>query len=250
MKSNINRRGFIPVLVLCAITCSAHAQILQDDFNGSAINTSLWNTSTPFSDSSIMESGGYAVFQNRGRLSTVPPIPLVLDITGSFAFVGNIHDSFQIDTRTDGTSVDQYGGFNSCVQFGFTIQNDLGQTTSNIAIAVNISGDTNYVQVGRGTYALALDTFYNFRITDDGTNVALYIGNLTTPLLTGSTSLLTGDGNNSVGMCNREGTGGGSSISAGSIVDLDQITIVPEPSTIALVTGALSCLLVASRRHP
>jgi len=190
----------------------------------------------------------YAVFENRGRLSTVSPMPSVLDISGSFAFVGNIHDSFQIDTRTDGTSVDQYGGFNSCVQFGFTIQNDLGQTTSNIAIAVNVSGDTNYIQVARGTYPLALDTFYNFRVTDDGTNVTLCIGNLTTPLLMGSTSLLSGNGNNSVGMCNREGTGGGSSISAGSIVDLDQITIVPEPTTLALVVGALSCLLVMRHR--
>jgi hypothetical protein len=235
----VSRAVAVLVALLCIETV-AQGQVLQDDFNGSAINTSLWNTSTPFSDSSITESGGFAVFQNRGRLSTAAAMPSVLDIRGRFSFVGNVHDSFQVDTRTDGTSVNHYGGFDRSLVFGFVIQNDLGQTTGNIGIHHNLSGDTNYLEVAQGTFPLALNTFYDFRITDDGTNVALYIGDLTTPFLTGTDTIASG---NKLGIFNREGTGGGSSISDGSIVHLDYLTVVPEPTTWSLLAVGIGALL-------
>jgi hypothetical protein len=225
-------------LALCLLlSCKAQAQILYDDFNGSSINTSLWQTSTPFSDSSITESGGSAVFQNRGRIITINALPTVLDITGSFEFTGNIHDSFYVMTRTDGISTQPWGGFDHGIGFGFEIQNDLGQTANNIWITDN-DYSVSSADLTRGTYSLSLNTLYNFRITDNGNNLALYIGDLTTPLLTASDSSVYG---NQVALNNREGTGGGSSISAGSMVKLDYLNIqaVPEPSTawLALVGG-------------
>ena len=160
----------------CSLTCGAMAQtILSDNFNGSTINSSLWQTSTPFSDSSITEGGGNAIFQNRGRLLSTALLPTYIDVTGSFQFTGNIHDNFEIETRTDGTSSNPYGYFDRGISFGFVIQGDLGNTANNIFIDRFNYPTASDIDLARGTYALSLNTFYNFRITDDGNNLALYI---------------------------------------------------------------------------
>ena len=227
----INKISRLIALFVCSLSFGAMAQsILSDNFNGSTINSSLWQTSTPFSDSSITEGGGNAVFQNRGRLLSNASLPTDIDITGSFEFSGSIHDSFRVVTRTDGTTSNPPGYFDLGIGFGFEIENDLGSTTGNIFIVHDgYPGPSDY-DLARGTYSISLDTFYNFRITDDGNNLALYIGDLATPLLTATDSSVYG---NQLGLYNREGTGGGSSISTGSVVQLDYLNIeaVPEPTT-------------------
>lgn len=230
----------IPSLALaCSLTCGTSAQtILSDNFNGNTINTNLWQASTPFSDSSITESGGNAVFQNRGRLQTAFGLPTGVDITGRFSFVGNSHDSFEISTRTDGITSNPYGYFDHGIAFGLSIMGDAGNNSGNVWIIHDgYPGPTEY-DLARGTFSLTQNTFYNFRITDDGNNLAFFVGDLTTPLLTAIDSSIYG---NLIGILNREGSGGGSTISAGSVVQLDFLTVqaIPEPSTsiLALVGG-------------
>jgi hypothetical protein len=221
------------VALACSVAYGAMAQtILSDNFNGSAINSSLWQTSTPFSDSSITESGGFAVFQNRGRIITANALPTAIDITGTFEFTGSSHDNLRIVTRADGITSNPSAEYDHGIGFGLEMQNDSGQTANNIWIQ-ELGYPGSSPELARGTYALSLNTAYNFRITDNGNNLALYIDDLTTPVLTATDSAIYG---NLVALYNREGAGAGSSISAGSIVQLDTLTIqsAPEPSIVSL----------------
>jgi hypothetical protein len=246
-NKNMKIKLLSSLALACSLSCEAHAQtILSDNFNGNTINPSLWQVSTPFSDSSMTEANGFAVFENRGRILTANAMPTDIDITGSFEFTGNIHDHFSIVTRTDGSTSNPNGYFNDGITFGFEIQNDLGQTANNITISdFNYPANTGTVLVSTA-YAMSLDTLYNFQITDNGSNLALYINNFTTPILTATDSSVYGD---QIGLYNREGTGGGSSISAGSIVQLDYLNVqaVPEPSAVWLGFSGLTLFLVPRR---
>lgn len=210
--------SFILLFSLLLIN-SARAQVIQDDFADTSINTSIWTPSTPFSDSSITETGGNAVFENRGRLLSVAALPQHVLVTGSFAFTGNIHDSFAVLLRTNGVSTNASGEFDTGIRFGFTIEGDTGNTSGNISIARN-DYPSNSANLSTATYAMALNTSYSFLITDDGTNLALYINNYTQPVLTATDSTILGA---QLGMYNREGAAAGSSISAGGIVQLADI---------------------------
>src|ERR1700736_1587793 len=167
---------------LIALVAAAHAQILSDNFNGTYIDTSLWQVSTPFASSSMSESGGNAVFQNRGRLLSVGALPASIDVTGSFEFTGNIHDQFQVILRTNGATTNPSAEFDNGIHFAFAIESDTGSTTNQIHIR-----DDSYpnpeIELATGTFPMTLNTFYPFRITDDGTNLALYINDLAHPLL-------------------------------------------------------------------
>jgi len=230
-------------LILSSLTLHATAAILSDDFNDDTIDASIWQASTPFSDSSISESGGNAVFVNRGRILSNASLPTAIEVFGRFSFTGNIHDQFSIATRTNGVTTNQYAEFDLGISFRFQIQNDLGSTTNNVVIARLSHPDVTPI-IAQGTYNLALNTPYDFRIVDDGTNVSLYINDLNTPFLTASDSTSPGD---RLGILNREGSGGGSSLSDGSVVQLDYIHVVPEPTTLLLVS--IAGVLISSRRR-
>src|SRR5207249_909828 len=123
-KPKVNQVGLRAAVVVCLLACTAHGQILQDNFNGNMLDATLWQASTPFADSSITASNGFAVFQNRGRLLSVADLPGAIDITGSFAFTGNPHDSFVIVTRCDGVSTLSQRFFEHGMSFRFEIQDD------------------------------------------------------------------------------------------------------------------------------
>ena len=206
---------FFSFVTMLGVT--APAQLLHDDFNGTSIDTRLWHVITPFPNSSMTEVVGNVVFENRGTLLSVTSLPTSVDITGRFEFTGNIHDQFSVVLRTNGVDTNPFGALDNGIYFLFAIESDTGDTTNQIHIQ-----DANYpnpgVTLATGTFPMTLNTFYTFRITDDGTNLALYINDLTHPLLTATDSNLYGS---QLGLFNREGNG---SISAGSITRLDFIT--------------------------
>jgi hypothetical protein len=239
MKFKTHLFSLIARLAVIAVAIPIHLQaqtVLSDNFDGGTIDPTLWQTSEPFSDSSITEGGGYAIFENRGRIITVTNLPTAIDITGSFAFTGNIHDDFTILTRTDGITSNPSAEYDHGMKFALQIENDLGQTTNNVTIIRNSYPATSPV-LATGTYPLSLNTFYNFRITDDGTKLAFYINDLTNPVVTASDSTTY---SNLLAVYNREGAGGGSTISAGSISELEFITVQEIPN-LASVSPAL-CL--------
>lgn len=216
---NLPMRFALRIIVVTAFAGSVHAQLLSDNFNGTSIDTSLWQVSTPFPNSSMTESGGNGVFENRGRLLSVASLPTSIDVTGSFEFTANIHDQFEVILRTNGVSTNPAGSLDNGIYFDFAIQSDTGDTANQIHIR-DASYPNGIVELATGTFPMTLNTFYSFRITDDGTNLALYINDLAHPLLIAADSNSYGS---QLGLNNREGNG---SISAGSVSQLDFINVV------------------------
>src|ERR1043166_2077185 len=203
-----------------ALAASASAQLLHDAFNGASIDNSLWQPSAPLPQSSMTESGGSTVFKNRGRLLSVGSLPASVEVTGSFQFTGNIHDQFQVVLRTNGATTNPSAEFDNGIHFKFAIESDSGNTTNQVYIS-DLSYPNSEVILAIGTFPMSLNTSYNFRITDDGTNIALYINDFVNPFLTATDSTFYGS---HLGVYNREGEGG---ISAGSITRLDFLNVLP-----------------------
>jgi hypothetical protein len=231
-------------VVFLASTALANATLISDGFDDTVVDPAVWQISSPFGDSSVSESGGAAIFSNRGRLLSLSNLPTIIEVTGQFTITGNVRDQFGVVIRTDGSATNSFGAFDKGIGFYFHIQNDLGNTSSNVNV---VRGDfpNAAVTLASTTFALALNTPYTFRITDDGTNVALYLNDLNTPLLAATDSTVFGT---RLGMLNREGAGGGSAISAGSTTRVNYIQVVPEPSAVALIGFAGSLLLTWRKR--
>jgi hypothetical protein len=203
--------------------CVGAAQTLYDDFSGSQINASIWQVQLPFSLSSVTESGGCAVLKGRGQLipnSSFLGSPTgILDIRGSFAFTGGLDDFLSIVTRTDGTIANEWGMVAGVSAYfdprGLMIQNG------------DVSGTTT---IATAAYTFEMNTYYDFRVTDDGSHFAIYISDLNTPVLAATDTYSVG---NRVAIYDRESYGG---YNQNPGINFDYISIaVPEPGSFALI---------------
>src|SRR5438477_12074899 len=170
--------------VVTTLALTANAQLLHDDFNGTSINTNLWQTSVPFSGSSITESGGNAIFDNRGRLITLGNYPGPIIIRGAFAITGANSDEFKLVIRTDGTFVnDQFGESAN----GFIVTFRSSSFFVSDEVSIQEIGGTAF---SGWTGILNLNTKYQFKIVDDGNNIYVFLGNMSAPkaVLTSSDS--------------------------------------------------------------
>ncbi len=203
---------------------------LNDDFNGTAINTNVWTTIVPFCDSEMYESNGVAVFVNNGSLLTKMALPTQYEVDGQFQLAGSPYDFFTLVLRTDSTltSCEQFQGisFTACYTHDWETPG-----FQNVEISDNIAGITLATN-----FPFAMDTFYSFKILDNGTNVTIYFGNTNTPFLTLNTTNRNGF---QLGIQNRDGACGNSTcqpstISAGSVVELNYLTVSALPAVPAL----------------
>lgn len=210
---------FIAILfLLCGRSFAT--QITFDDFSGTSIDSSLWDVSLPYGASQVSETGGNAVLVNRGGLNTVASFSDSVDIQGRFKFAGAL-DHFRVVFRSD-------------LSF-----NSPALDKNGIIVVFDQDGG---VQIGVSEISsLAVGTFnpngwIDFRITDDGNNVNLYVGGLTSPLLTANSSYRAGD---RVGFYNRE-------FSFNTVeVDYLRVASVPDStSTLFILTFSLTSLLV------
>jgi hypothetical protein len=81
---------------------AAHAQILlTDDFSSSTLNSANWIASTPLPGAVVGVSDAL-VLTNNGEVLTKSGFPIQCQIDMIFQFTGTQHDSFKIDTRTNG----------------------------------------------------------------------------------------------------------------------------------------------------
>jgi hypothetical protein len=240
---------FLLAIAMAALAPATLAATLNDDFNGSSINSALWSIHHPSSDSSAVEGGGVVTVLNRGGLITKDGFSGPIEISGRFAITGNVHDLFTFVIGTTGSSLPTYGTFSDGMRFNWLKMTDGGQIVNVVSIdqitGGNPATDTN---LALGTFNFAFDQFYDFKITDNGSVVSLYFDDLNTPLLTGTSSLRPG---NKVGFYNREGAGAGSSISDGSEVQVDYLSIstVPEPSALGLFAVAFVSLALFKRNR-
>ncbi len=211
------------VLFLGLSLPSAFAQYFTDTFSASTINGNNWQVSNPFLDSLVFLTGNAATINNHARLLTVSSYSGGVDITVKFRFSGSRYDSFQILTRTDGVGTTATNQGFSGLAFTFRMQNDTGSTANNIAIQETTTPNASPI-ISQGTFSISYNQDYTVRITDDGTNVALYINNLTTPFLTAKDTFSAGS---KIALYNREGVGNFSLISAGSQVALSYFGVAP-----------------------
>jgi hypothetical protein len=224
----------IIILPILSYTTAFATPVTIDNFGGNSINTSLWNPIAPYSDSSVSVGDGLVTLQNHGELVAKTGYSPAVEITGRFQFTGNIYDSFWITTRSSGEHNDPRFFDNG---FTFTVAKQSDDLTRFNIIQIAKYDSGVGVIVDQTSYDFSLGQFYNFKITDDGKNMSFYFDNLASPLLSISDYTTFGD---TIAFYNREGAGGGSSISDGSKVQIDYLRIrnVPDslPSMISFVT--------------
>lgn len=207
------------------------------------LDTDTWNTLAPFSDSQMTITSGSASFLNRGILVSRISFPTSYQLSGSFEFVGNTDDQFLINLRTDGTLQQPADNpaLGTYVSFG---GGDIAlNTPNNVKVEDDLAGN-----VAGTMFTFVPDTFYNFRIVDNGDDITLYLVDLTTPFLSLNTSSRQGGTINEIDMENSRGTAGGGPAgeNLGVVLNNFSITAIPEPSTFCLF--GLSALLLGWRQ--
>ena len=91
-----------PYLTLAIVTASfaAQSQGLLDNFNGSTVDSSVWNVVLPFSQSQVSESGGYFTTTGRGTLETVAGFSSPYTISGAVTLNSSL-EHFSVTLRSD-----------------------------------------------------------------------------------------------------------------------------------------------------
>lgn len=227
----------IPIVLSVFLFASQQVFALYDNFSGNQLNTTNWIANVPYSDSAVIVNNGLD-FQNGGGIITADAQGAFNDITGEFNYAGSSYDQFGVLLRSNGAlRFGSYGTFSDGVYVEFNLRSgDQGTFNNNIKIDVPNQQFT-------ATYPMDVGSSFNFRIVDTGTEVSVFIGDLTNPILTATTSFAPGD---LIAFQNREGAGNGSYISAGSDTHIDFLSIesVPEPAT-WLGSSLVATLLVA-----
>ena len=221
--------------------------IFSDPFNGTAIDTSKWNVNIPYSDSAVFLENGELVFRNGGSLITKNPLPTSITLSGSFRFTGSMWDRFSINLRSNGNL--RFGTFGTYASDIYVeIQHTGGESSGPIKnVTISHDGIAHYDQGQFGAFGrFESNTAYDFKIEDTGLNVSVYVNDFITPLVTATTSTREGF---FIAIGNREGGGNGSWISNGSELRLDNISIIPEPSSLSLLFAGGAVFAAARRRR-
>ena len=198
---------------LCCLITNISAQ-LSDDFNDGVLDANKWVVETIWYNSEMYETGGEAVFVNRGDITSKAELPSAVIVEGRVRLSGSDHDLFNIRLRSGATVTESQ----NCVIVQFAIRdNDFGPLgVDNIAIYGSAGGG-----MVKASYPFVMNTYYNFKVVDNLTNVTVFIGNTNVPVVSLS---ITNRSGFHIGFNNREGVG---SISRGSIARLDYISATP-----------------------
>ena len=216
-------------LILSAFLLSSSLAFgLYDDFAGPQLDSAKWIANTPYSDSVSTLENGYLKLRNGGGIITANNQGTYINMTGQFTYTGSSYDQFGIMLRADNSlRFGSYGTFNHGIYIGFNLRSgDQGGFDSNIKIQDLI---TQTISVG--SFTLDVGSTFNFKVLDTGSQVSVFINDFTNPVVSATTSSREGE---LIAFQNREGAGNGSYISAGSETHLDNISIVPEPSSSAM----------------
>lgn len=221
-------KTLITTITVGLVAAAANAQLLFDDFNDTAIDSSKWSTITRAAGASVSESGGSAKLHNRGTLISLQNFT-TYDITGRFQFTGSGSDRFIAWTRTSGISTNVHSDLDDGVVFRF--QQDISK------VGIDVWNSPVNQTLAEAPVSLPNNTWFNYRVTDDSTNVALYFNDLNTPAITASTNFISGNKaafNNALFDVTTE---------------MDYVQIVPEPTSSAFLLVSASFMLSVRRRR-
>jgi len=180
---------FCGLFLLASLSLSARGQILvQDDFSGAAVDSSLWEVILPFPQSSVTQSSGWLTAAGRGSFATQQGFDTPIGLLGRMQ-LNDLNENFAVKLRTDlsTNSSSFYGQYYEItgVQVVFSAPNSAVYihnfySTSNVITPI-ASADFEF-EVGRS---------YDFEITDDTTNVIVLIDG--TNILAAATTFRTGN---------------------------------------------------------
>lgn len=224
----------------------------------SAADPKQWLTQKTFSDSDVIVGNGVASLVNRGKMITSAGTYAPLTLETRFRFSGNQNDVFRV---VWGSTGDDSNIQNGALEFLNGIRFSAQMAHSENGYQGSLDLDWINHPISGGSIAsfktnLAANTYYDFRITDNGTITQVFMNGASTPILSGPSQ--SGFGT-LVGMYNREGSGGGSSISARSRVDVDYLRIyetgayiqITSPNSFSGAAGAVfSATMTASGTAP
>lgn len=201
--------AFIPAAISAQV-------ILEDDFNDSAVNPSLWSVILPNAGSSVVESGGVLTTNGRGVLGSLADFTAPYKISGSFV-MNHHYEHFNVVLRTDFSA----GDYDERRGILISFSND----GDDISIQRYNNG-ADWDLVDNKSYALTTGQSYAFEIVDTGSLIKLVVnGQLE---LSGSSNYSTGS---KVGFYSREF--GFTSTS----VDSFTFATIPEPTAISNIAG-------------
>lgn len=226
---------------LVASASLSFALPFEDDFNSTEIDQSKWQVRLPFSDSTVVEGGGVVTIRNGGQLITKDSFTEPYQATGRIKIAGNQFDTLVLNFRSDGLSdpaISPNELINS-LQVRFTKYSDPG------ALINLVYMQDRHVSLGEVSYPYEIGQWYDFKFVDDGSAYSFYLGDMNTALLSGVSAQPAGK----FGIYNRPGVGGGSSISEGSVIEIDNLkfetTSVPDSgSSLIFLAMACACLRV------
>jgi len=231
------------ILILILIkgaTFNTFADSLLDQFDGPLINSSDWNISfTSYGNSAVEQNAGLLTIKNGAFLTAKNPFGNPT-ISGKFSFTGWEYDRFQVIFRSDGIQNDSQFPLNGVgVQFTPSSNPDFGSSKT-----VQFFNYNNFTTLASASPTISMNTFYEFKITDNGSNISVFLENMVVPLFSYSTSSTYGD---MVQIRNREQAAG--SWPPPYFLNLDYVSIqgVPEPSSLSLIIAG-GAVLVAGRR--
>ncbi|NDC24585.1 MAG: PEP-CTERM sorting domain-containing protein [Proteobacteria bacterium] len=183
-------------------------------------------------------SSGIATIKNGAFITTVSNFSNPT-INGRFSFSGWEYDRFQILFRSDGTRIDSQIPNNGIgVQITPSSNPDFGSSKT-----VQFFDFNTFTALAIAAPQINLNTFYDFKIIDDGNNIKVYITDMSSPLFTYSTFKTYG---NKVQFGNREQAAG--SWPPPYYLNIDSLSIIPEPSALSLLAVGLGVVLRRRRR--
>ena len=144
---------------------------ITDDFNDQSLDSSLWATLEPYSESIVEESSGYLHLRDSGRLISVQEIDPSLGVVIIEARIStdSNDDSFYVFTRTDGVP---YGG-GAGIANGIYVNCKPGSTGNTVSIGHNVDGIGT--ALASSTYSMSTATWHDIKVIDTGSEISLYI---------------------------------------------------------------------------
>ena len=211
---------------------------IYDDFNDGLINSEFWNTTQYNSLSNISENNSHIRITNRGYLSTKESYIAPYSISGKFKII-TPGENFVTAIRSNLSTTNTFGELNG-ITFTFSSnQNHIQiykREPNGIEGALTIYRTINSQELSNYGLSMTSGQDYYFMITDDGYNFSLSLNSVL--LAEHSDNYSYG---NLITFYSREYYGTHST-------ELDYINIIPEPSTYALILGAVALCFTIRRR--